>query len=66
MEAYGGVEVQIHIFLTSELVEGEWSAPWYPLDRRLRGPQSRSGERGVERKLAPTLTRTPTPRSSSS
>jgi hypothetical protein len=25
MEAYGGVGVQIHIFLTSALVEGEWS-----------------------------------------
>jgi hypothetical protein len=26
MKAYGGVDVQIHIFLTSALVEGEWSA----------------------------------------
>jgi hypothetical protein len=26
MKAYGGMDVQIHIFLTSELVGGEWSA----------------------------------------
>jgi hypothetical protein len=26
MKAYGGVGVQIHIFLISALVEGEWSA----------------------------------------
>jgi hypothetical protein len=26
MKAYGGVDVQIHVFLTSELVWGEWSA----------------------------------------
>jgi hypothetical protein len=26
MKTYGGVDVQIHVFLTSALVEGEWSA----------------------------------------
>jgi hypothetical protein len=26
MKAYGGVDVQMHIFLTSALVGGEWSA----------------------------------------
>jgi hypothetical protein len=26
METYGGVEVQIHLFLTSALFGGEWSA----------------------------------------
>jgi hypothetical protein len=26
MKAYGGVAVQIHVFLTSTLVGGEWSA----------------------------------------
>jgi hypothetical protein len=26
MNAYGGVDVQIHIFLISTLVGGEWSA----------------------------------------
>jgi hypothetical protein len=40
-------------FSTSALDGGEWSAsrPWgkdpqYPLDRKLGGPQSRSGRRG--------------------
>jgi hypothetical protein len=26
MKAYGGVDVQIHIIMTSALVRGEWSA----------------------------------------
>jgi hypothetical protein len=26
MKAYGGLEVHIHVFLTSAVVEGEWSA----------------------------------------
>jgi hypothetical protein len=50
----GGVEVKLHTFLTSALVEGEWSTshpgrftprkePSYPLNRRLNGPQRRSG-----------------------
>jgi hypothetical protein len=26
MNSYGGVDVQIHIFLTSALIGGEWSA----------------------------------------
>jgi hypothetical protein len=26
MKAYGGMDVYIHIFLTSELAGGEWSA----------------------------------------
>jgi hypothetical protein len=26
MKTYGGVDVYIHVFLTSALVEGEWSA----------------------------------------
>jgi hypothetical protein len=41
--------------------------PLYPrnlLDRRLGGPQSRSGRHGEEKILDPTGTRTPTPRSS--
>jgi hypothetical protein len=77
MKAYGGVDAQIHIFLASALAGGEWSAsrfgrftpgertPWYPLDRRLGGPQSWSGRRGEENTLHPTGTRIPTPRSSS-
>jgi hypothetical protein len=58
MKAYGGVDVYIHISLTSALVGGKWSASrpgrftpgegalWDPLDRRLSGPQSRCGRRG--------------------
>jgi hypothetical protein len=51
--------------LTSALVGGEWSAsrhgrfthrkrvPFYPLDRRLGGPQSRSGRSGEEKNSQP-------------
>jgi hypothetical protein len=28
MKAYGGVDVQTHVFLTLALVEGEWSASY--------------------------------------
>jgi hypothetical protein len=47
----------IALFLTSVEDGGEWSAScpcrftsekWYPLDRRLGGPQSRSGRYGEE------------------
>jgi hypothetical protein len=34
-------------------------SPWYPLDRRLGGPQSRSGQYGEVKILDPTGTRTP-------
>jgi hypothetical protein len=65
MKAYGGVHVYIHIFLTSSLVGGEWSAsrpaalppgssPWYPLYRKLCGPQSRSERREEDKILDPT------------
>jgi hypothetical protein len=77
MKAYGGVDIKIHLFLTSLLVRGECSAlrhshftlwgniPRYPLDRRLGGPQNRSGRHG-DKILAPVITRTPTPRPSNS
>jgi hypothetical protein len=50
MKAYGGVDVQLHAFLTSALGRGKWSVlrpaslfpgeeRWYPLDRRLCGFQ---------------------------
>jgi hypothetical protein len=64
MKAYGGVDVYIHIFLTSALAGGEWSAlrsdrfnpgkgPRYPLDRRLGGP--RAGLHDVEKRNFLTL-----------
>jgi hypothetical protein len=65
MKTYGGVEVQLHVFLTTALDVGEWSAlrpghlyphgkrSRYPLDRRLLGPQSRSGH-GDEKILLPS------------
>jgi len=51
-------------FLTLALDGGEWSAsrpgicslgesPWYPLDRRLGEPQSRSGYAGDEKNSQP-------------
>jgi hypothetical protein len=58
MKAYGGAHMQIHGFLTSTLVGGGWSAlrpgrfhlrgksRRYPLERRLAGHQTWSGQRG--------------------
>jgi hypothetical protein len=50
----------LHAFLTSALDGGEWSVsgpqgkiPWYPLDRKLGGPQSRSGRCGEEKNSQP-------------
>jgi hypothetical protein len=77
MKAHGGVDLQIHIVLTTAVAGGEWSAsrpacltpgeraPRYRLNRRLDEPQSRSGRHGEEKILDPTGTRTSTPRSSS-
>jgi hypothetical protein len=75
MKAYGGVDVYIHVFLTSAIVGGEWLvsrpgrfAPGVKTPRntyrKLCGPRSRSEpseRRGEEKNLAPTRTRTPTP-----
>jgi hypothetical protein len=77
MMTYEGMDVQIHVFLTSALDGDELSVsrpgrftlvidPRYPLDRRLVGPQNRAERRGEEKNYVPTGTRTPTPRSSSS
>jgi hypothetical protein len=50
VKAYGVLDVEIHIFLTSALVGDEWLAsrpgrftPQHPLDRRLGQPKSQSG-----------------------
>jgi hypothetical protein len=61
MKEYGGTDVHIQVSLTSALVGGEWSTsrpgritpgrkiPRYPLDKRLGGPQNRTGRRGEEK-----------------
>jgi hypothetical protein len=63
MKAYGGVDVQIHVFLSSALGGGEWSASLS--DRFIsviqciggsEGPQSWSGRRGESKTLDPTGT----------
>jgi hypothetical protein len=68
MKTYWWTGVQLHAF-TSAINGGEWSAsrhgrfipreraPFYPLIRRLVGPQSRSGG-GGEEKTFPTPTGT--------
>jgi hypothetical protein len=63
MKAYGEVDVYIHIFVTSTLLGGGWSAsrpghftPRYPFDRSLCEPQNRPGRRGEEKILDPTVT----------
>jgi hypothetical protein len=67
MKVYGGVDVKIHISLTSALVGAECQLhalaalppgkkPQYPLDRRLGGPQRKSGRPGEEKILDPTRT----------
>jgi hypothetical protein len=72
MKTYGGVNVYIHIFLTSALVVGEWSASrpcrFTPGERapgthfmRLGGPQSRSGRYGEVKIFYPSGTQTPAP-----
>jgi hypothetical protein len=74
---YGGINILIHVFLTSALVGGEWwtscpgvftpggKGPRYPLDRSLDEPQSRSGRAEKKKNIAPTGTPTSTPRPSS-
>jgi hypothetical protein len=59
MKTFRGMDVWTQVFLTSALIGGEWlallyvmslplypreRAPRYQLDRRLHGPQSRSGQ----------------------
>jgi hypothetical protein len=76
MKPYGGVDVYIHIFLTSELAGGEWSAlrpSRFTPEERAPGTHligswvdPRTGLDDVEKRkvLDPTGTRTTTPRSS--
>jgi hypothetical protein len=62
MKEYWGVEIQLHALIQA-LDGGEWSAsrpsrftnksPWYPLDRRLGGPHSRSLRGGEEKNSQP-------------
>jgi hypothetical protein len=70
MKVYGGVDVYIHIFLISVLVVVNFTPKQlyprgkshpYPFDRRLNGPQNRSGRHGEEKILDPTGTRNQTP-----
>jgi hypothetical protein len=75
MKAYVGVDVEIHIFLTSALVGGEWSTSRpgrFTPGERASGTHwiggwvdLRAGLDDVEKILDPTGTRTPTPQSSS-
>jgi hypothetical protein len=65
MKAYWGVEMWLHASLTSALDGGELSpsrpglftprerSPWYPLNRSLGGPRSRSGRGGEEKHFQP-------------
>jgi hypothetical protein len=66
IRTYGRVNVKIHGFLTSAIVEGEWSASLpgrftlqYPLDRKLGGSQTLITWRGE--KSCPLGIQTPTP-----
>jgi hypothetical protein len=71
MKTYGGLEVHIHVFLTSALVGGEWSASFLcrfspgesaPGTRGIGGwVVSRAGLDVMEKILDHTGTRTPNP-----
>jgi hypothetical protein len=61
MKAYWGAEVQLHAFFdldtrwtwvvsfTHRPLYPQGKSPWYPMDTRLGGPQSRSGRGGEEK-----------------
>jgi hypothetical protein len=66
MGAYGGVDVQFHVFLTSILVGGEWIASWpgkEPPAGWNPGPVWTIWRSKI---LDPTKNRTPIPRLSNS
>jgi hypothetical protein len=54
------LEVSGQLHAPAALLPGK-EPPHYPLDRRLGGPQSRSGRRGEEKILDPNGTQTPNP-----
>jgi hypothetical protein len=60
-----GISWRLVVTFTPRPLYPRTKSPWYPLDRRLGGPQNRSGRLGEEKNLAPTGTRTPTPRPTS-
>jgi hypothetical protein len=41
------------VSFTPQLLYRQGKSPWYPLDRRLGGPQSRSGHNGEEKNSQP-------------
>jgi hypothetical protein len=43
------------VSFTPQLLYPQGKSPWYPLDRRLDGPQSRSGRGGEEKNSHPLL-----------
>jgi hypothetical protein len=65
MKAYWGVEVQLHSFFvlgtrwrwvvsfTPQPLYPQGKIPWYQLDGRLGGPQSRSGRGGEQKSSLP-------------
>jgi hypothetical protein len=57
MKAYwgsGGIALRIlDLEVGGQLQATEGKSPWYPLDRRLGGPQSRSGRGGEEKNSQP-------------
>jgi hypothetical protein len=60
MKAYGGVDVEMHIFLTSELAGGEWSASWpvrFAPGKRAFGTHSTGGWVGPKAGLDDVETR---------
>jgi hypothetical protein len=72
MKVWGGVDVEMHVFLNSAIVRGEWSAShlgrftWGerpPGTHWIRGlVVLRTGQNDVEKEnIAPTWTRTPRP-----
>jgi hypothetical protein len=61
MKTHGGMDAWNHVFLSGQL-HAPAELPPYPLDIRLNVLQNRCGRHAGEKSLAPTGTRTPTPR----